>query len=67
MQIEFRDGPREVLDHLAVHMKNMETFRMTYPEAVDAVNKKLQSDFISAAGDRVVTDHFARMRRGELG
>lgn len=65
MQLEFRDGTREVLDHLAVHMKNMETFRMTYDEAVERVNDKLQSDFINKAADRFVDDHFIRMGRGE--
>ena len=66
MQLEFRDGPREVLDHLAVHMKGMETFRMTYPEAVEAVNRKLQKDFIDRAADAVVSEHFKRLSRGEI-
>lgn len=66
MQLEFRDGPREVLDHLAVHMRDMETFRMTYDEAVRAVNDKLQRDFVNTYADRFIDDHFKRMQRGDL-
>lgn len=66
MQLEFRDGSREVPDHLAIHMRGMETFRITYGEAITAVNDKLQRDFINSAAERFVDDHFKRMARGEV-
>jgi hypothetical protein len=64
MQLEFRDGKREVLDHLAVLMRDMETFRMTYQEALDEANKKLQTDFINTAADKFVQEHFRTRERG---
>lgn len=64
MQLEFRDGNREVLDHLAVRMRGMETFRMTYEEALEQVNRKMQADFINKAADSFVDGHFKRQERG---
>lgn len=58
MLLEFRNGPREVLDHIAVHMRGMETFKVTYEEALAEVNKKLQRDFINSAADKVINEHF---------
>lgn len=62
MQLEFREGRREVLDHLAVYMRDMETFKMTYDEAVAKVNQKLQSDYINKAYDSVIDGHMKRLR-----
>ena len=44
MQIEFRDGIREVPDHLAYLMKGLPTYDMTYEEARQKANWKMVAD-----------------------
>jgi hypothetical protein len=61
-ELEFRDGKRLVPEYLAAIMHGLETFRMTYEEAVVAANKRMQADFINARGDAVIKAHFERNR-----
>jgi len=61
MQLEFRDGKREVPDHLALPMQRLETFRMTYEEALLEVDRRRMADFINTAADGVVNAHMARI------
>lgn len=62
--MEFRDGRREVPEHLAIHMRGMETYRLTYKEALTLVNRLMQIDFINRAADRFIDDHFKQRQRG---
>ncbi len=57
MQVEFRDGKREVPDHLAALMTDIETYRMTFEEARDAANRKALADLINARADKIVSEH----------
>jgi hypothetical protein len=45
MQVEFRDGIREVPDYLAILMRGLPTYDMTYEEARDKANWKMATDF----------------------
>lgn len=54
----FRDGPREVVDHLADLMAPIDTFRLTYEEAVKFVNEKLVGDHLEKAQNALIRDHF---------
>lgn len=49
MQIEFRDGIREVPDHLAVIMRGLPTYDMTYEEAREKANWKMVADIANKA------------------
>jgi hypothetical protein len=60
-QLEFRDGKREVPEHLALPMQRIETFRMTYEEALREVDRRRMADYINGYADRVVTSHMARI------
>lgn len=64
MQLEFRDGIREVPDHLADMMRGLDTYRMTYEEAQIAANQRLVRDRLNQAGEKVIADHFRRFRIG---
>lgn len=48
-QVEFRTGIREVPDHLAALMRSLETWRMTYEEAVQNSNWKMAADVANKA------------------
>ena len=49
MQVEFRTGMREVPDYLAKLMGGLETWTMTFEEAVKKANNKLAYDFANRA------------------
>lgn len=54
MRIEFKDGFREVPDYLANLMGNLETWQMSYEEAVKKANWKLASDYANKAQDEII-------------
>lgn len=56
-RIEFRDGEREVPDHIAVLMKGIETHTMTYEQAVHVSEHKLVKDHLNSTMQEMVTSH----------
>ena len=62
--LEFRDGLREVPDHLADMMRGLDTYKLTYEEAQIRANQSLVRDRLNRAGEKVVADHFRRFRIG---
>lgn len=55
---KFRDGTREVPDYIHDMMQGLETRKLSYEEALVAMNKKALSDHVNKAVDRIVTEHF---------
>jgi hypothetical protein len=58
VELEFRDGPRQVPEYLAALMKGIETYRLTYDQAVDQANKRMQSEYLNRQQDAVLKSHF---------
>lgn len=63
-QLEFRDGTREVPDHLADMMTGLQTFTLTFEEAQTEANKRLTRDRLNQIGDKVVSDHLKKFGIG---
>ena len=61
-EIEFRDGKRTVPAYIALILKGIETYRLTYDEAITAANKKIEADFINAQQDTILAAHFKEPR-----
>lgn len=61
-ELPFRDGKRWVLDHIADRMRGIETFRLTYEEALAESNKKSSRDYINAQGRDYISKHFKGFR-----
>jgi hypothetical protein len=61
-RLEFRDGERDVVDHLAVLMAGMETHTMTYEQAVRATERKLLRDRLNEAQRKLVAGHMREYR-----
>jgi len=61
-EIEFRDGKRMVPDYLGVLMSGLQTHRMTYDEAVDTANKRMEADHLNAKRDEILAAHFRELR-----
>jgi|WetSurMetagenome_2_1015567.scaffolds.fasta_scaffold01762_11 hypothetical protein len=62
-EIEFRDGARSVPDHVADMMDQIQTYTLTYDQAVKAMNNKLLSDRLADVQDRIVKEHFRELRK----
>ena len=58
IEVEFRDGKRLVPEHLGAMMEGIETYRMTFREAVAAAEKKLLGDRVYKAQQALIRDHF---------
>ena len=61
MEIEFRTGKREIPDHLAEMMTGMQTYLMTYEEAIELANKRLATNHVEKAINQRIDDHFRAM------
>ena len=61
-EIEFRDGKRLVPEYLGAIMSGLETHRMTYDEAVQAANRRMEADHLNAKRDEVLAAHFRELR-----
>lgn len=59
-EIEFRDGKRLVPPHLEPFLRQLETHRMTYEEAVAIANQKMEADFINGKAEGFIAEHFRR-------
>lgn len=63
--VEFRDGYKNVPDHLADMMKGLPTQNMTLEEATIAANESLINNRFNEARQKMVTQHFKDLRAGE--
>lgn len=61
-RVEFRDGPRDVPDHVADLMRGLDTYALTFEQARDLANNKILRDRLNAEADRVVRNHFTEHR-----
>lgn len=65
-EVKFRDGKRVIPDYMEELMRGLRVDRMRYDEAVDAMNRKMVTDHIDRAVDRMVSRHMMENRRGPV-
>lgn len=58
VELEFRDGKRLVPGYLAAAMDGLETYLMTYSEAVDEGNRQMQRNVFNREIDKHIIGHF---------
>lgn len=57
-QLVFRDGPREVPEHVGNMLKGIEIHRLTYSEAIAEANLKAQNEYVSKTINSMIANHF---------
>lgn len=62
IEVDFRDGPRAIPVYLARLMAGLETYAITYDEAVRIVNSKVAADQANKMMNRVIREHFRQFR-----
>lgn len=61
-EFEFRDGKRMVPPHLAVIMGTVETFKLTYHDAIEEANRQMVRSHFNTKLDQTILGHFRRNR-----
>jgi hypothetical protein len=56
--LEFRDGDRDLPDHLAVLMKGMRTWELTFQEAKDRMHQNMTHQALVTAQRDLINSHF---------
>lgn len=54
--LQFRDGERDVPGHLARMMSSIETYRLTYEQAVDEANRRQLGGYVTHAHEKFLRD-----------
>lgn len=62
VEVEFRDGKRLVPEYLASAMDGLETYRMTYREAILEGNRQMQRNAFTRQLDKHIIGHFRGQR-----
>jgi len=57
-QVEFRDGARNVPDHVAAMLQRIDTHKMTYSRAMKAAEDEVLGDHVYRAQQALIRDHF---------
>lgn len=61
-EVKFRGGKRVVPDYMEQLMAGIPTHKMTYDEAVVAMNAKMERGVIDQSFDKIVARHFVENR-----
>lgn len=61
-EVMFRDGPRNLPEHVADLMAGLETFRMTYEQAVKEMNAGMLSSHLGRVEQKIIKSHFEQSR-----
>jgi hypothetical protein len=56
--LPFRDGDRDVADHVAELLKPIETYRLTYDQAMVAANNRLLQAEVDRRSAELIKEHF---------
>jgi hypothetical protein len=57
-EVEFRDGKREVPDHVGAMVAGLETYTMTYEQAIKAAERRMLEDHVWKAQQSLIDAHF---------
>jgi hypothetical protein len=55
-ELDFRDGKRGVPEHVEKMLTGVPTYKMTYAEAIEYMNRRLQYDYVENIANRIVSN-----------
>lgn len=58
--VEFRDGERDVPDHVAELLRGHSVYAMTYEQAIRYAERVLERNELNRQMNRVIDEHFKR-------
>lgn len=60
-EVEFRDGKRDVPEHVERLLAGVPTYKLTYAEAQEFINLRLQRDYVENIHSKIVSNHFRNL------
>lgn len=63
LRIEFRDGFRVVPEHLFVELSALETFKMTYDQALKEITRLRLDKWLNDVQHKIVFNHMTELGR----
>lgn len=60
--LEFRDGQRDVPDHVGVLLQAVDTHKLTYDQAIAHSQKILLRERLNQSQRSLITEHFRELR-----
>lgn len=57
-QVIFRDGVRDVPDHVEQLLRGIDTYKLNFDDAIAAANRKLMNDYLGKTVNKMVSEHF---------
>jgi hypothetical protein len=61
-EVEFRDGVRVVPPHVAAILRDIDTFALTFEEAIQVANQKMTRDYLAKVQRDAISGHFREHR-----
>lgn len=58
--VEFRDGEKDVPDHVATLMKGLRTWELTYDQAMDLAHQNLARQALDSVQRSMIRQHFKK-------
>lgn len=59
--LEFRDGEKDVPDHVSVLMKGLRTWELTYDQAMDLAHQNLSRQALDKSQRDLIRQHFKKI------
>lgn len=56
-ELDFRDGKRGVPEHVADLLTGVPTYKLTYKEALEYMNRRLQYDYVENIHSKIISNH----------
>jgi hypothetical protein len=55
-ELDFRDGKRGVPEHVERLLTGVPTYKMTYAEALEFMNRRLQYDYVENVHSKIINN-----------
>lgn len=62
IEVEFRDGPHAVPNHVAMLLRRVDTHTMTLEEAIHASEQQMLRDHLNNVQRKMISKHFREQR-----
>jgi hypothetical protein len=54
----FRDGPRDVPEHVEAMLRGIEAYKLTYEDAIAAANRRAEGQVVEKVMNKMISEHF---------
>ena len=63
-EVDFRDGSRGVPEHVEELLRGVDTYKLTFSEAMQVVNRRMENEYIQKQANKMLDNHFRFLKGG---